>query len=376
MEADELQESPVAFGDVALQVQKHDPHRRLVEQPVEADFRPGLGLRGLAVPGQPVGVAQHHRTAVGRPAAGIAAERLHHRRLEGAAVLAPKRHAAGEFALRHRVGTGAAAGPEEIAEGPGHHVLGRQAQPAAEGLVGVQDIVLPVGREKTGRQQVQEIGQVGFLLAADGVDLAPGGDVLDPPQGAAFGGGDGADRQAPPFHGTGRRRDGDLGAAALAGRRAGRQALKLGFGLFAFEDPGDGVQGRHLAAAAGFRGHVKKVVKSQVGIDERPVGAGDQEAVAGIVGRRTEKPGHRIVGVVGPQGPGQAGQGGQRQAGNGKGEGGHLLPAQVQKRRHAGQRHGGDGPDHRPPRDGRPVPVSFKAVFRSCHPDPTFGPFP
>jgi len=50
IEADKFEEGPVAFGDIALQVEQHDTHRRFVEQPMQTDFRAHPAIIAIAPP--------------------------------------------------------------------------------------------------------------------------------------------------------------------------------------------------------------------------------------------------------------------------------------------------------------------------------------
>jgi len=369
MQPDELQESAVAFGDVALEVEQHDAHRRLVEQPMEADFRSAVavvrGATGLVLP---VGGGKHDGTAVGGPVAAVLGIGLYHPGLEGAGVAAPEGDLGGTTAFRSCSGPGVVAG-NEFVEPPGDHFLGPNPQPPGQDQVGEQDAAFAVGGEKADRQQIKEIGQAGLFLTTDGIDFAAGGNVLGPPQGTASG--HRADRQAPPFDsagGAGAGSNGKFGAPPDPGFGVRFEALKRRHRLVASEGPADGIQGFDLAAAAGRGSHMEQAVEGRVGIDEGTIASDDQKAVRSVVGGRAEHPGGRVVGAGRAQGPGQKSKRRQGQAGHREGMNRVGRPRHVEHCRRTGENARQHHPQHwaaKPVRHS--VGGIFQAVSGFCH---------
>ena len=106
VQAQKLQERPVALGHVALQVKERDANGRLVEQPAHALHR----TRQAVGIGKGRHVAQYHRAAVSKTAIGVILLRLRQIGAEGAAVAPAQR----DLAMTARIRVAAAGADHEF----------------------------------------------------------------------------------------------------------------------------------------------------------------------------------------------------------------------------------------------------------------------
>ena len=266
MQAQKLEETAVAVGDPALEVEEHDPHRRLVEQPAQPPGHEGVRIVARQE------LAEHDGSGVIEASARVAVLRLHQEGGETRAALAPKAH--GAVRVRNPgLAFARLAGDDEIAERTAPDLGAFQVQPLGERLVGVDHAPVGVGREEPDRQAVQKIGQMLLLAAADRVELVARSHVLDPPKhepGTARPRGHRhrRNRDAAPLHRAVPRHHRDFGLRRNAGLGGLADAGELGRGLLAKgveqrQPAGDRIDAQDLAL-----GRPQKLAECRVDVDE------------------------------------------------------------------------------------------------------------